>query len=969
MSDYRLWEPAWRSRQSLGPRAWLDLAVVDAHLLNHWMEHSHMASAVYVDSTWAMMGKHWSHREQDETVFFIPQFRRKYMLPGDIDQACPMTPVVFSVLHNAHFFVVVMDTERLLVHVLGRTPTTDQDAWDEWNGPDIFRWICRLHGWPLGRASTEEVRDQVIAQGLGWVGNGYDCGPQAVIVATHVMDHGLHYSRDPNQPNTLSRPPLPCCHPVRMKMYRDLVTMSYVCFTEYQRRFRTPPDAWLEGSVTGRVESYAPAPHDLVHSLTHRAVGGNDLIYQGLQREQLACIECQNVARPPPTEDRRRLPPTPEDTPRDRDIQPVSVLDENVEDQGRPPSPDEYGVGPGGRRRLGVTQRGGEGGWSKVGLHRFPRPDARTRLPTLNELPRPLWLPFDRNYDDYFQGPTEESFPSTDLERHLTDLHPSYTFDTVALAWVMNTQSSPWTRFTDHGWRILPRWMQMFFSGEPLAVRDHILTVGVEETYRPDRFWERKDAADDEVDAIDRYGMPRDRRPTDVKTVGLGEFLRLTSGPDPESEHDVMVRGRTKDGRYLRIDLERDGRIVPVEQVQVSVDVDSLVWVTRKVKMWTTVYIVTSPTVQPNPPIGKHNHIYVELLSPPRDAEDQARVDDRSWTEVKTPLSGIPHTPFARVRDGQGSFTVYIFFPRMVHRNEHTRRREVKIPFPVQALFWELVVLPALVAVSPEYTMPYVDYTVDERLRRGAGPGQRKGGSYKPKGIELDDHLFLRMQEHMANILEDRTVATFDRFRSHFYVLEAKGIKLHTMSPADEGPQLWRKLQQRFPALDLEYMMDRKNGELILDIGFGFQPVTRTPLVGLHRSEALEASAGVAGFRQGYLHTAETFAGYGSLQTEMRADRSVVTHVVFRSAYNLCYEPRRTKDNVPTFVDDSEAYHVTEKYMNECAKAVETYGPEVRKRSYGTRDEYRLGGLAAKEVLDHAPELVRISDTPRGTGV
>ncbi|KAF9230496.1 hypothetical protein BU15DRAFT_83560 [Melanogaster broomeanus] len=90
----------------------------------------------------------------------------------------------------------------------------------------------------------------------------------------------------------------------------------------------------------------------------------------------------------------------------------------------------------------------------------------------------------------------------------------------------------------------------------------------------------------------------------------------------------------------------------------------------------------------------------------------------------------------------------------------------------------------------------------------------------------------------------------------------------------------------------------------------------------------------------------------------MSQERTRQTHICFRSAYNLAYEVVRPNDNSPTFVLDSDAYACNPQYMQECNFAIEMYEGKAKERSYGVRDEYRLSGFAAIEVLDNLEALV-----------
>jgi len=68
---------------------------------------------------------------------------------------------------------------------------------------------------------------------------------------------------------------------------------------------------------------------------------------------------------------------------------------------------------------------------------------------------------------------------------------------------------------------------------------------------------------------------------------------------------------------------------------------------------------------------------------------------------------------------------------------------------------------------------------------------------------------------------------------SFFFVLDARGIKLLSKQYG-QGETVFQALQRIVPSLDWNYMLDRANGELYLDLGVSFHPINTTePTVGL----------------------------------------------------------------------------------------------------------------------------------------
>ncbi|KAG2108267.1 uncharacterized protein F5147DRAFT_652983 [Suillus discolor] len=203
-------------------------------------------------------------------------------------------------------------------------------------------------------------------------------------------------------------------------------------------------------------------------------------------------------------------------------------------------------------------------------------------------------------------------------------------------------------------------------------------------------------------------------------------------------------------------------------------------------------------------------------------------------------------------------------------------------------------------------------------------------------------------------------------FGSFFFILEGKGIKLLTKDGQRgrfSGPE--EALCRNLSDLDWTYMMDRKHGELLVDVGISFTlHSTNIPVVGVWRLDALEASFGAGGYKRGEIHYHNTLPRYGALQAEMQQERSQQTHITFRSTYNLYYESIRTNSNQGNFASDSDAYKLSPSYMAECCE-ISKLLDGCKDKTYGVRDEYRVSGHAARIILDNidikAKEYLRSS--------
>jgi hypothetical protein len=204
-----------------------------------------------------------------------------------------------------------------------------------------------------------------------------------------------------------------------------------------------------------------------------------------------------------------------------------------------------------------------------------------------------------------------------------------------------------------------------------------------------------------------------------------------------------------------------------------------------------------------------------------------------------------------------------------------------------------------------------------------------------------------------------------DRFKSFFFVIECKGFKLNVIS--NRGETVMRSLKHNVPQMAWDHVLDRRNGEVHMDVGFTYHPQRakveedenkeRLGVTGLWRMGYLEESFAKAGFRAGTAHPINTLAGFGALQAEMTRERSQRVHITLRSAYNVIYEAVRKKDNDPWFCGDGDAYNLTETFISACDEKSKQY--ENRgSRSYGVRDEYRVSGQAAVEILGSSEDVV-----------
>jgi hypothetical protein len=94
------------------------------------------------------------------------------------------------------------------------------------------------------------------------------------------------------------------------------------------------------------------------------------------------------------------------------------------------------------------------------------------------------------------------------------------------------------------------------------------------------------------------------------------------SGDVPKSPRssDVFIRGLTRNGEFIRLDLELDCNHLPLKDILLSVDIDSVIWVTSCPKFKGAINLHLTPYVRDKAPIEANPYIYIELVMPPTDS-------------------------------------------------------------------------------------------------------------------------------------------------------------------------------------------------------------------------------------------------------------------------------------------------------------------------------------------------------------
>lgn len=936
---------AIQNLDTLGPNQWNDISVINCYLLLVWSKATH-PHARYFDCTEI---RDLEERSKEHKAMF----RKTFQLP--LEGACPMETLTTTVnLCGVHHFTMVVDLGNHAIHILGRFWEPDQINntalwnWREFDGPGILRLILWLHDWDEPDLSTIHFNWQSWTQTVG------DCGPIAAMVQEQIIMKGIKTNLDSNGPLVQLVHPS-CAHGIRMNMFQLLQESIFQGYTQYQTMTNCP-ESWkdAEDFIPQQYWDELKGGQLLMHSHT----------FKSLQQAAASCKFCTQTAWKGGAlgvKKVRFLPrvtaPSLQTTPLDDLTKPkesssrralrklISSINETRgarlrgSEPGANPTQDDEGDGmEEGEEPFDVNIEADTSRPRTIHGPRVTAPSwiyrANARHPlSLSPPMLPLLRP-DRfiphsPIDDYTNGPVLEdmiAIPRT----HFLD------FIEYLTIW------SPWTTFRDYGYRLLASFHQIFYKQMPgkQLLYSYILRQGLE-TYNPDGVMDISGPLRD----VDAQGLTWH---DNTEECGIEDLFAIESNANnPLANIEMYVCGRVPDNldRLLRLNLEMDDMATESLSFEITMDIDSIIWIGRRlhIKGVANVYLV--PWIGKTAPIRKNNSAYVELLLP-QSLEDKESSPRTEWYQRRTPLSTIPHTHFIQITSevSKRYMNGYIFFPRMQHRHEYTGFWAANIPYAVQYVFWNEVLLVALAkATGMEVSGTYMPPDVDYQKYKTRTKTHKQGDLGKAPTAPMQDDEFDRLQMYMRNIVRENP-DRYGIYDSFFIVLEAKGVKAATRTLCQENP--FTKLERVFPSVDFEFLQDRLKGELIMDIGINIQPAQKHGVVGLWRIEPLVASYESSGFTAGVTHHTCLLGRYGGMQAEMKQERSRFTHILKRISYNLEYEVTRPASNEPTVIADHELFHLSKTFDEYCDKRAEQYR-KAKGKSYGVRDETRMGGGAA----------------------
>ena len=516
-----------------------------------------------------------------------------------------------------------------------------------------------------------------------------------------------------------------------------------------------------------------------------------------------------------------------------------------------------------------------------------------------------------------------------------------------------------WSTWVDQGFRLKRRFFSMFPNKPPSQHIEHLLPNTTASSEMEESYDDSKSSGtSSSFQAMDSTSSGSDTSipppgfqisipdPPELQ-LGLQGMLD-EAGPleNTTDSHNVFICGRARTGTLFGVDPTLDETRIPSTDISKCGDLDSLIHVGYKLKFKAAMHLHLTPLMGSRAPFWKSNHVHVNVLCPPTD------LGSRGHTTKSYTLNQIPHMHFGELGTGSILFNVYVFFPRMIQKHPSRNFMLNMIPLPVQELWLESGVIPAARAVFADGfpgTTEYVPWSLEQlRLKRGGNRGPKTIPMSPSCLDELQSILRSRMKNH-PDLLQ--------RFSSFFFVLDSRGIKLLSKQyPLNTQAQA--VVQDMLPFLDLNHLMDRDQGELVLDLGISYHPPTHgAPMVGLWKLPEVNKSYQVMGTRQGKVHHGCTLRGYGGKQAPMGKTRQMHTQLLSRSTYNLVFEVVRTGGQAQYLCSDVDAIRSGDRFTGACSAWKELF-QQAMSKSFGVRDEVRGSAVAIFDLLGVASEKV-----------
>ena len=569
---------------------------------------------------------------------------------------------------------------------------------------------------------------------------------------------------------------------------------------------------------------------------------------------------------------------------------------------------------------------------------------------------------FQVDFDDYGSAPiyTQETLPALN----------TWTFDSSGFLTLPNWAST----WKDHGYRLPPDFNQVSSKKNPTDYISRLLPhvdVDTEEffdTKEPPTPSENGSVDVDteksptpsengsfSSDDLESTSKVKDNKRREPISMGVLSMLDEAGGASKTKEsYNVFVCGKTRADDFIRLDLEQDHVPLTREQIAISVDIDSILWVTRGREFSSkgAINLHLKPHFTNQLPFSANPSVYVTLFRPP---SDEAELKNPKYRpKVRLPLSHIPHMTFGHFGEATQQFNLYVFFPRMVHRNENNNRAITVMPQELRELWLSEAVFKALAASMDPYpgTSEYIPHSL-EQVR------WRTGGQIRQPTLPVSPSAIASLLASLHHEVSENNVDLLSRFGSFFFVLDARGIKMLSKQHTS-GEDAFQVLRNLVPSLDWEYMLDRTKGELYLDLGTSFHPINVSePMVGLWRLSNLRSSYALMGYskRDCKEYSHNTMQDYGGMKAETSNLTKHHTHVVKRISYDLTFEVVRKPGETAYVSNLDDMIRCNQRYLDGCKRWVQLL-EGAENHSYGVRDEIRASAHVVTQLLPVVIERV-----------
>jgi hypothetical protein len=911
LGNPELWSQAYKTLDTLTPGYQIEPILLDYYLSWEWFSLSMGTTAT------TKLKKQKAYYLSQATVQNILQENRPNAIHKHIllpeNQPIEMLPVIFLTQDPVSSCLLVLfdyGKEEAIVfgHTKGYGPTDMHADWTPWKG--LIHWtdIAQVFNWEMNH-----TQPKVIEPNWGQVCNCIiqeyflltyfpsqlepDLRPWMITIAKNAFENGWDSTKDINGHPV--KPDLACAHQMRSKIFHTVLQASQASY-KFWEQFRNRMDYTTLPSQN-TIDDMKTGPWKF---------NRYKRIAIALASIQISCRSCQgrgdlagDLAQTYSQVNPGQLSPRP-------------VSDASGTEEGS------------GQMALATSVFS-----SREAAMPIPIPDNSNTDTTI-----PLTVSLE-DFDDY--DTAKATFDEPDI---------------IPETWTFNGQGSLvlekyWSIWRDRGYRLDPAFFSMFGFEGPILHIEHLLPHANLQSHTT------SDDEETEIQNHDNHGQPPDSRGLPDRTVpdlailGAQEMLD-EAGPmaNTDPSQKVFVCGRTQDDQFIQLNLQKDGVECLADDVDISIDIDSVIWVTHNLQFKGPMNLHLLPLLGDQAPVSKNNHVYIQVLCPP--TADEEGLGIRSKKHERFPISAIPHTHFGQIGQGTGQFNVYVFFPRMIRKDPCTRRMNTLIPREVQDLWLSDVVIPASRDSLKDFpgTLEYLPTDL-EQLR------WRMNNANKTKTIPITPLVLSILQANIKELIK-KSPELLGRFGSHFFVVDSRGLKLLAKQHEDNQPP-YETLCVMVPELDWDHMRDRLQGELFLDLGISYHPPNNGhPLVGLWRLDETTTSYEMMDMKKGTTHHSCTLAGYGGKQAEMKQDRCKKVHLCFRSTYNLCFEVVRQPGQKNYLCTDIDAIKVNKNFLTGCERW-ELLFRGAESRSFGVREEVRGSGNTIIELLDVVQVKVR----------